>query len=145
MIVDDQVVACADTAVRRPFGWELRIDLAGCDPAVVDDVAAVRAWLAAVVAAVGMTPWGPPLVDRFGEADLYGVTGVQLITTSSVTVHCDPPDAVFVNVFSCRPFDPQTAIQVTVAWFRAGRWSHDFVVRRAPSPSAERVGDGSLG
>ena len=43
---------------------------------------------------------------------------MQFIETSSITVHADEVSArCFVDVFSCRPFDPAVAATVAVAYF----------------------------
>lgn len=123
----------AGSGLRRTFGWELRLQLSGCDPHIVDDTDAVAAYGLLLCEKIGMTPYGPPIVDRFGEGDLLGVTLVQRITTSAIVLHADPPDGAYINVFSCRRFDPQVAIDVTVAYFGATAGTGDFTIRRAPA------------
>ena len=43
---------------------------------------------------------------------------MQFIETSSITVHADEfSGRCFIDVFSCRPFDPDEAAAVAVAHF----------------------------
>ncbi len=65
-----------------------------------------------------MTAHGPLMLERFGEGDLEGWSAMQFIETSSITLHADEVSGrCFVNVFSCRPFDPGTAAAVAVEHF----------------------------
>jgi S-adenosylmethionine/arginine decarboxylase-like enzyme len=114
-----------------PWGQETTIDLHGCDPTVVADGATVAAFLAAVVPAVGMTPYGERRVDRFGDpaVGLQGWSGDQRIQTSLVSVHCDEVGhRVFINFFSCRPFNSVTAASMAVEHF--GGRPHVRITRR---------------
>ncbi len=72
----------------------------------------------AVIDAIGMTAHGPLMLERFGEGDLEGWSAMQFIETSSITLHADEVSGrCFVNVFSCRPFDPGIAAAVAVEHF----------------------------
>jgi hypothetical protein len=47
-----------------------------------------------------------------------GISGVQFILTSSIVFHTlDLTGELYVNIFSCRDFDGQTAIDFTKEWF----------------------------
>jgi S-adenosylmethionine/arginine decarboxylase-like enzyme len=133
----DEKVTTDEPALRRPFGWQLRLQLAGCRQSVVNDMAQVETFATLLCDAIGMTPYGGPIVDRFGVGDLYGITAVQQmvvqrLTTSAMVIHCDPPDGVFIDVFSCRWFDPQAAADFSVRYFTATGAAGDFSVRQAP-------------
>src|SRR5689334_2218594 len=72
------------------FGMELLLDLGGCDRSVLDDPHRIRGYLSEVVDRIGMTAYGAPLLVNFGQGELAGWTGVQLITTSSIGLHAVP-------------------------------------------------------
>jgi S-adenosylmethionine/arginine decarboxylase-like enzyme len=58
------------------------------------------------------------MLERFGDGDLEGWSAMQFIETSSITVHADEFGArCFVDVFSCRTFDPERAAAVAVEHF----------------------------
>jgi S-adenosylmethionine/arginine decarboxylase-like enzyme len=65
----------------------------------------------------GYVPWGM-LLDRFGDGELEGWSALQFIETSSITLHADEVfGRCFVDVFSCRPFDPNLAAEIAVEHF----------------------------
>jgi hypothetical protein len=65
-----------------------------------------------------MRAHGPLAIDRFGDGELEGWSAMQFIETSSITVHADEVwRRCFVDVFSCRRFDPARAAAVAVAHF----------------------------
>jgi S-adenosylmethionine decarboxylase len=87
------------------------------DPERLRSVPDIRGLLAALVAALGMRPLGPPHLYEVEEnlrridcepfEDEGGVTGVMVLSTSHCAVHTWPLRARFVlDVFSCRNFDP---------------------------------------
>ena len=94
------------------------VDLHGCDPAHLADPDLLRSFVPALVTAIGMRAHGPLRLERFGDGDLEGWSAMQFIETSSVTVHADEVSGrCFVDVFSCRLFDGDTAAQVAVRYF----------------------------
>ena len=72
----------------------------------------------ALIDAIGMRAHGPLALERFGDGELEGWSAMQFIETSSITIHADEVSGrCFVDVFSCRPFDPDVAAAVAVAHF----------------------------
>ena len=71
-----------------------------------------------LIAAIGTRAYGALMIDRFGDDELEGWSAMQFIETSSITIHADE---VFgrccIDVFSCRPFDPDAAAAIAVAHF----------------------------
>jgi S-adenosylmethionine/arginine decarboxylase-like enzyme len=94
------------------------IDLHGCDRARLADPDTIRRFVPAVIEAIGMRAHGPLAIDRFGDAELEGWSAMQFIETSSITVHADEVYCrCFVDVFSCRHFDPERAAAVAARHF----------------------------
>jgi len=101
-----------------PWGMLAAIDLHDADRARLADPDMIRAFVAAVIDAIGMRAHGPLRIDRFGDGELEGWSAMQFIETSSITIHADEVfDRCFVDVFSCRPCDPLAAAAVAVAHF----------------------------
>lgn len=116
------VVAQLDTPARavrrRPWGSLAAIDLHGCDVVRLADPECLRLFVAAVIEAIGMRAFGPLRLARFGEGELEGWSAMQFIETSTITVHADEvAGRCFVDVFSCRSFDPWLAAAVAVDHF----------------------------
>ena len=110
--------AAAPDLPVAPWGMLAAIDLHGCDRERLADPGALRRFVPAVIAAIGMQAHGPLHLERFGDTELEGWSAMQFIETSSVTVHTDEVcGRCFVDVFSCRPFDSGAAAAVAVAHF----------------------------
>ena len=60
----------------------------------------------------------PKTSSAWTVIELEGWSALQFIETSSITVHADEVfGRCFVDVFSCRPFDPELAAALAVAHF----------------------------
>ena len=119
------------TSARASAAWGMlaAIDLHGCDPDRVADPDAIRRFVPALVAAIGMRAHGPLHLERFGDGELEGWSAMQFIETSSITVHADELcNRCFVDVFSCKPFDADVAVAIAVMHF-GGRPTVRVLVR----------------
>ena len=71
-----------------------------------------------VIEAIGMRAHGPLMIERFGEGDLEGWSAMQFIETSSLTIHTDElAGRCYVDVFSCKRFDPELAAAIAEQHF----------------------------
>lgn len=122
------------TAAGRIFGTQLVLNLGGCNPDTLDNPDGLRNWVKELCAAIDMQPHGEPFLERFGRGDLLGWTLLQPITTSNIDVHCAPDfgNAAFVNIFSCRPFNIDTATDLTVRHFAATTVNVTVLSRHVP-------------
>jgi S-adenosylmethionine decarboxylase len=83
-------------------GMEWLIDAAGCDPARLADLSAMRALCEAVVAELRLCLIGEPRWHQFPSPG--GVTGIYLLTESHLTCHTFPElGAATFNLYCCRP------------------------------------------
>jgi S-adenosylmethionine/arginine decarboxylase-like enzyme len=101
------------------WGYHLILDCSECNE-MVDDPPMVTAYLREMVQALNMIAVGEPVVHQFtGEGDEgRGTSGVQIITTSSITFHSDDDEwAAYIDIFSCKEFKPQIAIDLTKRHF----------------------------
>ena len=81
-----------------------------------------------------MTAFGDPLIAHFGGADpdAAGYSLVQLIETSSIVAHfAERSGDAYIDVFSCRDFETETAIRVVEEYFRPRAIKQQVVMRRA--------------
>jgi S-adenosylmethionine/arginine decarboxylase-like enzyme len=132
MTVTDIKPELNDRGVRG-FGMELALDLAGCDPEVLDSAAKLTEYVRKLIEKIGMTAYGDPIAANFGEGDLAGWTVIQLITTSNINLHASPADrSAHINVFSCKAFDPATATAFTLEFFGAAAYTRHLLDRTAP-------------
>jgi S-adenosylmethionine/arginine decarboxylase-like enzyme len=108
------------TAERFVFGMELIMDIAGCDVDVITDPASLRTYASELVDLLRMKKFGETWLHHFGHAHQVttGYTMFQAIETSSIVVHVsEGPGRVHANVFSCREFDTDAALEYSEKFF----------------------------
>jgi S-adenosylmethionine decarboxylase len=122
--------------MTRPyFGQHLIVDAAGCNDGIRDREAIAR-FARALVAAIDMKAYGAPLIEHFGHEDLQasGYTLVQLIETSHIAAHfCDHTGEAYFDVFSCKAFDQEVALQVIDEHFAPRERQVRAMDRQAPA------------
>jgi len=80
-----------------------------------------------------MVPYGNPQVVHFGTGNKAGFTLVQLIETSNITAHfVEETDDMYLDVFSCKPFEPHVVSGVVAMYFSPQCYTKNFLVRQAP-------------
>ena len=59
-----------------------------------------------------------------------GTSAVCFILTSTIVIHTlDLLGAVYVNIFSCKPFDRANAVEFSTRWFDATSCNNTFIER----------------
>lgn len=119
-------------AYVEPWGYHLMLDCAGCDILRISDHKNISKFATDVTARIDMVPYGKPYVVKFGSGNKEGYSLVQLIETSSITGHfCESTGDAFIDIFSCKHFDPETAADVVNQYFLPGHINKTFVYRVA--------------
>ena len=127
----------ADFADMEKYGVELILDLHGCDPSTFTR-ASIGKYFEQLCELIDMKREELVFWDDIGVAQdekqtsphTQGTSAVQFILTSSIVIHTlDQLRAVYVNIFSCKEFDPKLAERFTVEWFGAGDCSARFIER----------------
>jgi len=73
---------------------------------------------------------GVPPEDQQTLPHTKGTSAVCFILTSTIVVHTlDLLKVVYVNIFSCKEFDPKAAEDFTKKWFGAQKGSARFIER----------------
>lgn len=81
-----------------------------CNGAFIKTPAKIQEFVDALCAKIGMVKHGPTLIERFAEGALEGYSAMQFIETSSITLHFDETEnRAFIDIFSCKYFDPELA------------------------------------
>jgi S-adenosylmethionine/arginine decarboxylase-like enzyme len=110
-----------------PYGFELVLDLHGCDDATFNR-ASIAKYFEDLCELIDMELclihfWddvGVPLEDQQTFPHTKGTSAVCFILTSSIVIHTlDMLGAVYVNIFSCKPYSEVDAEQFTRDWFKA--------------------------
>lgn len=121
------------------YGYELILDLHGCDPQTFTR-RSLRQFFTELCDLIDMEMcdmhvhyWddvGVAPEEQQTEPHTKGTSAVCFILTSSIVVHTlDLLSAVYVNIFSCKAFDPATAGEFTQRWFRGQSCSKRFLPR----------------
>ena len=119
------------------YGAELIIDLHGCDPGTFTRES-ISSYFASLCELIDMKRealyfWDDldvPVEERQTSAHTQGTSAVQFILTSSIVIHTlDQMGAIYINIFSCKDFDPDIAEKFTVDWFGATDCSARFIER----------------
>ncbi len=80
---------------------------------------------------IDMIAFGEPLVERFGQGIEIGISGVQLIETSAITIHTnDGARDLYLDIFSCKDFNPQTALDYVHECFAPEYEEHEVLLRK---------------
>jgi S-adenosylmethionine/arginine decarboxylase-like enzyme len=104
----------------KPWGKSASIDLFDCEHDRLTSPDLLREFVAEVIKIIDMEAHGPCYVDRFAEGALEGYSAMQFIKTSSITVHLDEYDnRAFIDIFSCKDFDPKPAEEYAKEFFKA--------------------------
>jgi S-adenosylmethionine/arginine decarboxylase-like enzyme len=121
----------------KPYGFELIMDLHGCDVSKFNRES-LDNYFAKLCKAIDMQRcelhfWddvGVPLEDRQTSPHTKGTSAVQFILTSTIVVHTlDLLKTVYINIFSCKPFDKDVAEKITKDWFDAEDCKAHFIER----------------
>jgi S-adenosylmethionine/arginine decarboxylase-like enzyme len=98
---------------KQPWGYHLSVDAHHCSAAAIASKETIRAFITELVPAIDMTAYGAPRIVRFGTGNKEGYTLVQLIETSDITCHfAEDTGAAYLDVFSCKSFDPKVVMRV---------------------------------
>ena len=113
------------------YGLELIIDLHGCDLSDLDR-AKLQRFFIKLCDLIDMKRHGDPIFweDTSNIPHLRGVSGFQFIETSTVVCHPLPMlKAVYLNIFSCKEFNPENALKFCKKFWGATSKVHTIILR----------------
>lgn len=116
------------------WGYHLILDCGGCDPALMADYKNVDTWIRDLVRDIDMQPIGEPRIEYTAAEypDKAGYTVVQVIVTSSIVAHfVDGLGQIYLDVFSCKKFDPETVEGSMRRHFSANKFRKYWLTRQA--------------
>lgn len=94
---------------RQVWGIASSIDIYDCSPERIRDADFIRKFVVDLCELIEMKRFGETQVVHFGEDErVAGYSMVQLIETSLISAHfANLTNAVYLDVFSCKPYDPE--------------------------------------
>lgn len=114
------------------YGMELILNLHDCALEVISSQKKIKEFAQALCKLIDMKPYGKPFVPYFGENAVHtkGYSLVQLIETSSITGHfSEYYRSAYINIFTCKDFDPKKAFEFTKDFFQAKKATKKFILR----------------
>lgn len=114
------------------WGIASAIDIYDCSPAMIRDADAIKRFVRELCDLIEMKRFGDTQVVHFGEDErVAGYSMVQLIETSLIAAHfANESNATYLDVFSCKPYDPQVVQQFAQEFFGGERSSLSVAMRR---------------
>ncbi len=114
------------------WGVSSAIDLYECDLALMQNADAIREFVKTLCERIKMRRYGETQVVFFGdEPRVQGFSMTQLIETSLISAHfADASRAIYLDVFSCAPYDPQDAAKFAADYFKASRYQVNVAHRK---------------
>ena len=122
----------ARAAREDAWGIASSIDIYDCSPELIRNADVIRRFVAELCELIEMKRFGDTQVVHFGEDErVAGYSMVQLIETSLISAHfANQTNAVYLDVFSCKPYNPQIVREFSQAFFRGCKSSLQVALRR---------------
>ena len=114
------------------WGMSSCIDLYDCELTLMQNADAIREFVVLLCDRIKMRRYGDTQVVFFGdEPRVQGFSMTQFIETSLISAHfADASRAIYLDVFSCAPYDPKETAKFAAEYFKAGRYELHVVHRR---------------
>lgn len=116
------------------WGYHLILDCKRCNQAKLKDADHIRAFTKALVKGIDMVAFGEPTLAHFATHNEHaaGYSLVQLIETSSITAHfAENIGELYLDIFSCKPFDLEEAKKVLAEYFEPQSVKTTYLTRQA--------------
>jgi len=101
------------------WGIASSIDIYNCNPETIRNADKIRQFVKELCELIEMKRFGETTVVHFGEDErVAGYSMVQLIETSLISAHfANLTNVVYLDVFSCKPYDPQVVEEFARKFF----------------------------
>jgi len=133
MIVNNEVnTSIKSQADTEYWGVSTNVDLYECDLELMQNADAIREFVAVLCDRIKMRRYGDTQVVFFGdEPRVQGFSMTQLIETSLISAHfADASRAIYLDIFSCAPYDSEDAAKFAADYFKADHHRFNVVHRR---------------
>ena len=112
------------------YGKHLMLTAEGCNENILN-VDKFKAFINEMVPKIDMVAYGDMVVARFGEGIEVGISAVQLIVTSAITIHTnDMARVMYLDVFSCKWFDEDIIVEMIKKYFAPTEIEKNIILRR---------------
>lgn len=123
--------------MQNSFGPHVTIDLKGCPKEILSDYNLHFNYLKMLPELIEMTPITQPYVFPYSGLvpEDKGITGILIIAESHLSIHSfEEKGYSFVDIFSCKEFDVEKAIKITLDIFKPIDYEVNVVERGKDFP-----------
>lgn len=123
--------------MEETFGPHITLDLKGCPKEILSNYQLHFEWLKKLPELIQMTPITQPYVFPYSGLvpEDKGITGIVIIAESHLSIHSfEEKGWSFIDIFSCKDFDVQKAVDITVELFKPTSWDLNVVKRGRDFP-----------
>ena len=101
------------------WGYMTSLDLYDCDKLAITSQKNIKSYVQELVQKIDMVPYGDTVILCFGKEKTEGFSFSQFIETSLISGHfANASRQTFIDVFSCKPYDPNVIIQLSLSYFK---------------------------
>jgi S-adenosylmethionine/arginine decarboxylase-like enzyme len=114
------------------WGYHLILNGRNCIPSSIRSAQHIGVFTSTLVNQIDMVAYGKPEIVMFGTGNKKGFTLVQLIETSNICAHfVEETDDIYLDVFSCKPFDEKVVKKVVDNFFSPATMDTKLILRDA--------------
>ena len=114
------------------WGYHLILNGRNCIPTSIRSAQHIGVFTSTLVNQIDMVAYGKPEIVMFGTGNKKGYTLVQLIETSNICAHfVEESDDMYLDVFSCKPFDEKVVKKVVDDFFSPATIDTKLILRDA--------------
>lgn len=120
--------------MHSTWGYHLLLDCTAGNKELIGSKENIHDFILELVHDIDMIAFGEPWIERFAthDAEKTGISFCQMIETSNITGHFVDKDGNFyIDVFSCKPFDNQTVINLVDKYFQPQKIRMHYISRDA--------------
>jgi len=120
-----------DYKTIQAWGMETCLDLKNCNPDTIRSAEKIKEYVIKLCDLIEMKRFGDCVVVHFGDdEEVAGYSMTQLIETSLISGHfANKTNNVYINIFSCKEYDPEVAAQFTQEFFQADAYETNVLLR----------------
>lgn len=109
--------------ISKAWGLACSFDIYDCNPDTIRDADEIKRFVRELCDLIEMRRFGDTTVVNFGEDErVAGFSMTQLIETSLISAHfANASNATYLDVFSCKPYDPAVVEQFATEFFGGSR------------------------
>lgn len=118
--------------IENAWGLACSFDIYDCNPGTIRDANEIKRFVYELCELIEMKRYGECVVVNFGEDErVAGFSMTQLIETSLISAHfANASNATYLDVFSCKPYDPAVVERFAVEFFGGSRCNTHISLRQ---------------